>query len=149
MGTVTLRTDLGARNGRTSFAYDINSGGDIVGTSAARAVLWTGGTIVDLNNAIPAQAGWKLEAAWSINVAGEIVGVGQHEGYPHAFLLTPSACPDLNGDGMVDLVDLATLLAHFGTPVGATRTEGDTDRDGDVDLTDLAVLLAQFGALCA
>lgn len=147
-GTVTSRTDLGSLSGRTSFAYDVNNRGDIVGTSAARAVMWTSGAIVDLNAVIPASAGWKLEAAWAINNVGEIVGMGQHFGYPHAYLLTPSDCPDLDGNGVVDLVDLATLLAHFGTGSAATFEDGDIDTDGDVDLTDLATLLSYFGSNC-
>jgi hypothetical protein len=58
-------------------------------------------------------------------------------------------CPgDVDSDNDVDLSDLATLLAHFGTPRGATRADGDLDSDGDVDLTDLAVLLASFGMTC-
>lgn len=58
-------------------------------------------------------------------------------------------CPgDLDGDGDVDLQDLATLLANFGTPSGATPEQGDADGDGDVDLSDLAVLLGNYGASC-
>lgn len=57
---------------------------------------------------------------------------------------------DLNLDGIVNLQDLATLLAHFGlgpTPP-QTTADGDIDGDGDVDLPDLATLLANFGASC-
>ncbi|MFN0136776.1 MAG: dockerin type I domain-containing protein [Phycisphaerae bacterium] len=61
----------------------------------------------------------------------------------------PSPCPgDVNGDRVVDLTDLATLLANFGTAEGATREQGDLDADGDVDLVDLATLLANFGTSC-
>ncbi|MFN0135578.1 MAG: hypothetical protein ACKVS9_05600 [Phycisphaerae bacterium] len=55
---------------------------------------------------------------------------------------------DLDVDGDVDLSDLATLLASFGTASGATLADGDVDGDGDVDLSDLAALLANFGAAC-
>jgi hypothetical protein len=58
-------------------------------------------------------------------------------------------CPnDLDGDGDVDLQDLANLLAHFGTTGGAAFEDGDTDRDGDVDLQDLANVLGSFGSTC-
>lgn len=43
---------------------------------------------------------------------------------------------DLNGDGFVDAIDLATLLAGWGTPVG------DIDGDSVVGSGDLAVLLS-------
>lgn len=52
---------------------------------------------------------------------------------------------DLNGNGTVDLSDLAILLAHFGTTADALPEEGDTDGDGDVDLQDLSLFLADFG----
>lgn len=62
---------------------------------------------------------------------------------------TPSSCPgDLDGNGAVDIQDLAFLLSHFGTLSGASPSDGDTDGDGDVDIQDLANLLSLFGARC-
>jgi hypothetical protein len=59
------------------------------------------------------------------------------------------SCPaDLNGDGVIDLNDLATLLANYGTPSGATPQDGDLDLDEDVDLSDLSLLLSEFGDIC-
>jgi hypothetical protein len=56
-------------------------------------------------------------------------------------------CPgDFDGNGAVDLNDLANLLAHFGGPANACQ--GDMDGNGIIDLTDLAQLLARFGAIC-
>ena len=64
-------------------------------------------------------------------------------------VVEPVACPgDLNGDGAVDLSDLAQLLAHYGTEVGAVYSDGDLDRDDDVDLSDLAALLSVYGTTC-
>lgn len=58
-------------------------------------------------------------------------------------------CPgDVNSDQTVDLADLSSLLANFGTAADATRAEGDLDNDFDVDLSDLAILLANFGSSC-
>jgi hypothetical protein len=48
----------------------------------------------------------------------------------------------------VGLPDLTLLLAHIGTPDGATYADGDLDADGDVDISDLTTLLAHFGELC-
>lgn len=72
---------------------------------------------------------------------------GNFRGIGH-LTLSMGCSGDLNGDNVVDLTDLATLLAHFGTPSGATVADGDADADGDVDLTDLSALLARFGAGC-
>ena len=57
------------------------------------------------------------------------------------------ACADVDGDGDVDLTDLAIVLGNFGANVPA-GTGGDTDGSGTVDLTDLANVLARFGAAC-
>jgi hypothetical protein len=58
----------------------------------------------------------------------------------------PPRCPgDLDGDGDVDLTDLARLLSNYGMTGGATYEDGDLDSDGDVDLSDLAALLSVYG----
>lgn len=65
------------------------------------------------------------------------------------FTVDSVSCPeDLTGDGIVDLSDLAIILANFGTANGALPEQGDLDGDGDVDLADLAGLLALFGMPC-
>ncbi len=57
-------------------------------------------------------------------------------------------CPgDLNGDGFIDLEDLAALLSNYGM-TGAAPEDGDLDYDGDVDLSDLSALLAVYGTVC-
>jgi hypothetical protein len=58
----------------------------------------------------------------------------------------PDSCEraygDLNLDGVIDGIDLAFLLASWGS---SGSTLGDIDGDGDVDGTDLAFLLARWG----
>ena len=53
---------------------------------------------------------------------------------------------DLDGSGVVDLTDLATLLANFGAAGGASQ--GDLTGDGAIDLADLSMFLSRFGAVC-
>ena len=60
----------------------------------------------------------------------------------------PCVPGDLDGDGDVDLHDLAQLLGHYGTAPDAAYIDGDLDLDGDVDMCDLWNLLAVYGTLC-
>lgn len=57
--------------------------------------------------------------------------------------VSPDPAPDLNGDGTVDGLDLAILLAFWG-PV-ALFPEADLDDDGVSDGFDRAILLAAWG----
>ena len=65
-------------------------------------------------------------------------------GYVSASVTAPIP-GDLDGDGDVDLADLAQLLGNYGMAEGATYQDGDLDGDGDVDLSDLAALLGNYG----
>ncbi len=87
--------DLGTFTGSTStvWGFGINDSGVVVGQSTFagtyHAFVYSGGKIKDLNSMIPAGSGWVLTEADSINAAGQIVGMGTHNGQEHAYLLTP------------------------------------------------------------
>jgi hypothetical protein len=53
-----------------------------------------------------------------------------------------SGCPDLNGDGDVDVLDLLILLDAWGACPGCAA---DLNGDGDVDVLDLLLLLDAWG----
>lgn len=95
--------DLGTLGeGETSAAEAINTSGVIVGSSMVvagessgqpgerHAFVWRNGVMTDLNDLIPANAGWVLEYAYDVNDEGVIVGVGTLNGEPRAFVLTPT-----------------------------------------------------------
>ena len=51
-------------------------------------------------------------------------------------------CPaDFNGDGVVNGIDLAVVLANW----GSSNPVGDFNEDGLIDGQDLTVLLADWG----
>jgi probable HAF family extracellular repeat protein len=110
-------TDLGTLDGdAASFAAEINSKGQIVGTSSGfnfifvrHAVLWQDSQIIDLNTVIPPNSALHLTDAFAINDRGEIAGVGVPSGCSadrfcrHAFVLIPcgegeEGCRDNAGD---------------------------------------------------
>jgi probable HAF family extracellular repeat protein len=83
-------------------AFAINGSGVIVGRSFVQdgspvhvhATLWEAGQVIDLNDRIDdavRQAGWVLEEARAINVAGKIVGLAQNTktGAVRGYVLTP------------------------------------------------------------
>ena len=58
-----------------------------------------------------------------------------------------SACPgDVNGDGVVDFLDLNAVLSGFGH-IGDV-VDADLDLDGDVDFMDLNAVLSHYGVQC-
>jgi probable HAF family extracellular repeat protein len=88
--------DLGAASGWESEATGINESGVIVGRGVpaliyggVEALLWSGGTMYNLQDLLPADSGWVLHDASGINDGGQIVGTGSHNGKSAAFILTP------------------------------------------------------------
>ena len=57
---------------------------------------------------------------------------------------------DVNGDGKVDITDVAMVSAAFGSYPGHPRWNlaCDLNRDGRVDITDVAMVSARFGTTC-
>ncbi|HYE65038.1 MAG TPA: DUF3466 family protein, partial [Pyrinomonadaceae bacterium] len=89
--------DLGTLPGLSECsAFSINNSGYVVGSCSnhgdpsARAFLYKDGVMLDLNDLIPANSGWLLSVARSINERGQIAGWGHIDGKQHGFLLTPA-----------------------------------------------------------
>jgi hypothetical protein len=57
---------------------------------------------------------------------------------------------DLNGDGFVDMSDIAIVSHAFGTSPGDPRWNPDADmnQDGFIDMTDIALVARNFGKGC-
>jgi 6-phosphogluconolactonase (cycloisomerase 2 family) len=85
----------------------------------------------------------------SFTINGGLVssqGIGPRE----IAVWVPPCIGDVNGDGIVDLSDLATLLSSYGFCEGDSQyvAEADLDDDDCVGLSDLALLLANYGRIC-
>lgn len=77
----------------------------------------------------------------AIDIASGAAPDANHDGYIDT---CPAVCPgDLNGDQVVDLSDLAQLLANYG--LSGSSLPGDIDDSGTVDLSDLALQLSNYG----
>ncbi len=88
-------SELGTLGGSYSAAFGINDRGKVVGyaytsNESRHAFVWRDGTMIDLNNLIPANSGWELTDARDINNNGQIVGHGEFNGQTRDFLLTPT-----------------------------------------------------------
>jgi probable HAF family extracellular repeat protein len=86
-------TDLGTLGGKNSEGLDINTNGEIVGTSdtasgGRHAFIWRNGVMTDLNTLVPAGSGWILQSASGISDGGQITGTGTLNGVTRGFLLT-------------------------------------------------------------
>ncbi len=104
--------------------------------------------IADSVTSVAAGAALDGEVDDPFSAASLPSGDGQPGGAGVFGFRVAGGCPaDLDGSGLVDLADLAVLLANFGTN-GAGPRDGDVDGDHDVDLSDLSALLAVFGTGC-
>jgi probable HAF family extracellular repeat protein len=151
-----------------SLAFAISRDGSLVvgygnSNSGYEAVIWDSNRALhraaDWLNAhgVTLPAGWLLTEVRDITINGNVITLcgnatnpqGNPEAWIARYALAPTPCPgDVNSDRVVELADLAILLAHFGTPSGATLADGDLDGNGRVDLSDLAILLSHFGTTC-
>jgi probable HAF family extracellular repeat protein len=90
----------------------------------------------DLNNLIPADSGWQIIGAQSINDLGQIVGFGSHNGQFHAFLLKPGP--------MLLISNLLSLVQSFGLPYGINNA-----LTGKLEKAIADANAGDFGAACS
>lgn len=144
-------------------AKGVNNRGMIVGRSGeldhatgemtTRAFLWRNGRMVDLNDLIAPNSGWRLESATAVNNRGHIAGYGLRrasntaQAQRRAFLLVPMRGPGPRSLGATGVwgpdgeLDINAFFEAF------TRGEldADLDLDGKVTLNDLEIALELLG----
>ena len=93
---------------------------------------------------------WRLTRATGISDDGlTIVGYGLDLSSIRGWVATlggPVVPEDVNGDGVVDVLDLIIVLDCFGMPAVPDCGAPDINGDGTVNVLDLIALLLQFGA---
>jgi len=152
--------DLGPQ-GIGGRALDINERDEAVGfvfsNTGNRACLWSEGQLTYIDEIVPPGTGWVFEQATSINNAGDIVGIGQHNGQARAFLI-PRA--DSDGDGLLDIwethgIDIdcdGVIDLHIEAPPFNADPEWkdlyvDIGKDVDVELQALAEPVSDLAAV--
>jgi len=120
--------------------YGLNENGQMVGgmfnsADENRAFIFdTDNGVVDLNDRIGAGTGWQLLTAIDINDMGQITGIGELNGEKRAFLLTPNA--DADADGDIDGSDIAALAQEIGTTSCSGGCSSDFNDDDAVTTVD-------------
>jgi probable HAF family extracellular repeat protein len=128
--------DLGTLpGGYGSYATGINGSGQVVGISDTlggvyHAFLFSDGAMKDLNSLLPANSGWVLGSATSINDHGQIVGTGTYQGKAAGFLL------DLGTDLAVSGLDLHYNYQTFVAAWFKGASSGSYGFDGQVTVTN-------------
>ena len=58
-----------------------------------------------------------------------------------------ASMPDVNRDGKVDILDIATVAKAYGTEPGHERWDpiSDLNNDGKVDILDIATVAKDYG----
>ena len=136
-----VATSLGTLSGDCySEALAINSKGQVVGVSFAcdtfenRAFLWEKGSMIDLNEKVPAGFTLRLANAVTINDQGEIGGFGAPAGCDdaetcgRAFLLIPTGWDDIESTSPVVQSDSVNLKHSRATESQTTTRMADRVR---------------------
>jgi probable HAF family extracellular repeat protein len=123
-------TDLGTLGGVNSQANAVSTSygptvrivgtSELAGASATHAFIYENGAMTDLNTRLPAASGWVLETATAINLSGDIVGTGVHNGARHAYRLARPSQLGLMSGGALSQDD--SNLPRDGVQVGRNLT---------------------------
>lgn len=94
---------------------------------------------------------WQAFGPVTITESGSIVSqvARVSDGSVHMAILTPQSdncLGDLNGDGVVNVLDLSRFLLLFGAPL--TDDRADLNFDGVINTADLSKFLSRFGSKC-
>ncbi len=142
--------DLGTLGGDNSYAWAVNDAGVVVGKSQTKdgswhGFVWSDGVMQDVSELILPDLDITIVNARDINDAGQIAAVAEYDdGTKRPWLLTPADThipEDVNGDGLVDVLDLLAVIAAWGSCDGCPE---DINGDAWVNVTDLLAVIAAW-----
>lgn len=134
-----------------SFCTAVGNDGTVLGRSRANAspssqvdVVWIAGVPYKITDYLSTPTPNQYSSARAINDLGQIVCKASVPPGGGAWVLTPSgSMADLNGDCIVDGLDIGLLLQKWGTVPNAP-VSADLNHDGKVDGVDLGLLLGAW-----
>jgi probable HAF family extracellular repeat protein len=142
--------DLGTLGGNESYAWAINDEGIVVGKSQMKnggthGFIWMDGEMYDVNNFIIPDLEVTIVNIRGITSDGQLAATGEYpDGRKRPYLLTPistSAPEDVNGDGVVDVIDLLAVVGNWGP---CKLCVEDINGDGVVDVVDLLAVISAW-----
>ncbi len=66
----------------------------------------------------------------------------------YSFTISGACLGDADGNGLVNFVDITTILSNWGNTAGTCLTTTDVNRDGTISFADITAVLSGFGATC-
>ena len=136
----------------STYVSGVNAAGDIVGSShdssGPKALLWSGGEVIDLQDTVPAGFDGRLAMVHDINDRGQILVSAWFDGFEadRTVVLTPVLCyADCDGSGSLDFFDFLCFQNEF----AAGATFADCDESGELDFFDFLCFQNEFSAGCS
>jgi hypothetical protein len=146
--TVTFDADVDPGPLATAFALSRVSDGATVGTIAVTTALVAGRTVATLTfSGANVESGSLADGRWTLSVdPAKVVRRGAAMAAGFAFGLH-RLFGDSEGDGDVDVLDLARFRQSYGKSAGQPgyAADFDSEGDGDVDVLDLSRFRQRYG----
>jgi hypothetical protein len=135
-----------------SASFTVNATAEtLVGTTSVKAInSTTGATIFSKSFNISIGFGTSLTTRLLLSIPS--VPLTLAAGCTISITIGGAVClvtrtPDLNGDGVVDIVDFSAVAFAYGSTTGSTRYNpaADLDANGTVDIIDLSMIAYDYG----
>ena len=117
--------------------YVVNNGVETLVASGVKAMTGTdGGSLVTLDKSVEGDAIKVVITSWQGSAWACVADISAKEGE------APARDPyDVNGDGMVSIADVSTLLDYLSGAISLEDGVGDIDKDSTINIADVTCLL--------